>query len=63
MARFAVINGNKVINHIVAETKENAETATQALCIEVTDEIFDIGWDYIDGVFIEPTELGLNNVQ
>jgi len=57
MANFAVINGTKVINHIVAESINDAEQATNSTCIEVENGIhFDIGWDYINGVFIEPIE-------
>lgn len=37
MANFAVIENNKVINIIVAETKEIAEQLTEKLCIEYTD--------------------------
>jgi hypothetical protein len=38
MANFAVIENNTVINIIVAETKEIAETITGLLCIEYTHE-------------------------
>lgn len=55
MATFAVIHDNKVINVIVAETKEIAETVTGLTCIEYTEENpAGIGWGY-DGInFVEP---------
>jgi|LakMenEpi03Aug12_release.lakeMendotaPanAssembly.Ray.scaffolds.fasta_scaffold5825477_2 hypothetical protein len=34
MAKFAVINGNSVINFIVADSKEIAEQATKLVCVE-----------------------------
>jgi hypothetical protein len=34
MARFAVVNGNTVINFIVADSKEIAEEATKLTCVE-----------------------------
>ena len=56
MGNFIVIDDTKVVNFIVADSKEIAETATGLTCIEHTPEItFDIGWNYIDGVFSEPT--------
>lgn len=45
MPNFAVINNNKVINIIVADTKEIAEEATKYICIESdVAKIYDI-WD------------------
>ena len=38
MAFFAVLDGNNVINTIVAESKEVAETVTNATCIEYSDK-------------------------
>ena len=55
MANFAVLSGKNVINVIVASTKKNAELATNAECVEYTDENpAGIGWSYIDGVFVAP---------
>jgi len=49
---FAVIKDNKVINIIVAETKEIAEEATGHTCFEYTDSNpAVIGFGYADGVF------------
>lgn len=38
MAKFAVIDGNKVLNTIVADSKEIAEQVTGYTCIEFTSE-------------------------
>lgn len=48
MANFAVIDNNKVVNNIVADTKEIAEEATGQLCVEYTEENpahIGLGWD------------------
>jgi len=37
MPNFAVILDNKVINIIVADSKESAEQATNNLCVEYTN--------------------------
>lgn len=52
MANFAVIDGGKVSNIIVADTKEIAEEATNKLCVEYTDEspaCIGLGWDEATG--------------
>jgi len=55
MKNFAVISGSSVLNVIVATSKENAELATNAECVEYTEENpAGIGWSYIDGVFVAP---------
>jgi len=57
MANFAVIENNTVINIIVAETKEIAETITGKTCIEYTqDNPASIKYTYADGVFTAPVE-------
>lgn len=38
MAFFAVLNNNNVVNTIVADSKEIAEAATNATCIEYDSE-------------------------
>jgi hypothetical protein len=53
MAKFAVIDGNKVINTIVADSKAIAEEITGKTCIEFTTEPAESGGDYIDGIFIQ----------
>lgn len=48
MSNFAVINGGKVSNIIVADTKEIAEEVTGQLCVEYTAENpahIGLGWD------------------
>jgi hypothetical protein len=55
MKNFAVITSNKVINVIIAETKENAELGTDSECIEYTTENpVGIGWTYDGTNFIAP---------
>jgi hypothetical protein len=55
MKNFAVLSGNVVSNIIVATNKKNAELATNAECVEYTDENpAGIGWSYVDGVFVAP---------
>lgn len=50
MANYAVVQNDKVINIIVADSKEIAEEVTGLLCIEYTDESpAGIGWDW-DGI-------------
>jgi hypothetical protein len=48
MARFAVINDNKVINVIIADTLEDAVAATGFSCVEDNPEVpayIGLGWD------------------
>lgn len=45
MANFAVIDNNKVINIIVADSLADAEAVTSKTCIDYTD-----GWDYTNGI-------------
>ncbi len=45
MAKFAVLNGNRVFNIIIADTKEIAENITNATCIEILDS--NVGFGYI----------------
>jgi len=55
MATFAVIENDKVINLIVADTLAIAEEVTQELCVEYTDHnSVGIGWTYDNGKFIPP---------
>lgn len=53
--KFAVIENNVVINTVVADSVEIAETITGATCVEYTDEnVAHIGLGYVDGVFELP---------
>lgn len=55
MPNFAVINNNQVINLIICESKELAESITNFLCIEYTSENpTDIGWNYDGTKFVNP---------
>jgi hypothetical protein len=55
MANFAVIDNEKVVNVIVAESKAIAEEVTGFTCVEYTDsEAPHIGFGYVDGVFEQP---------
>jgi hypothetical protein len=56
MANFAVIDGENVINTIVAESKAIAEEVTEKLCIEFTTERIETGCKYIDGVLLPKTD-------
>jgi hypothetical protein len=62
MKTYAVIQNNKVINVIVADSKEIAEEVTNFTCIEYTsDSGVGIGWTYdgtnlVPPVIEEPTE-------
>ena len=57
MGNFAVFNGDMVINTIVAESKEVAESVTGRTCVEYTsDNPAFIGaiWNGESYVFLEP---------
>ena len=56
MAYFATLDeNNKVINILVAESKEIAEEVTGSLCVEYTEENpAIIGLGYSDGLFEQP---------
>jgi|688.fasta_scaffold346121_4 hypothetical protein len=46
MAKFAVLNGNKISNVIIADTKEIAENLTNTTCIEILDSNVGLGYIY-----------------
>lgn len=52
MAKFAVIDGENIINTIIAESKEIAEQLTGKTCIEFTTESAQVGGTYTGGLFI-----------
>ena len=52
MANFAVLDGENVINTIVAESKAIAEEVTGKTCVEFTTERAEAGGTYVGGVFI-----------
>jgi len=54
---FAVIQSERVMNVIVADSQEQAEFATDLLCVEIPEDCrAGIGWFYIDGVFVAPPQ-------
>lgn len=62
MPNFAVIDNNKVINIIVADSKESAEQATNSLCVEYTeDNPAYIGLSYDGLLFEQPESLSIEN--
>lgn len=53
MANFAILDGENVINTIVAESKEIAEQITGKLCIEFSEaDRAEVGGKYLNGIFI-----------
>ena len=55
MANYAVIQNDKVINIIVADSKEIAEQVTNLTCIEYTEENnAGIGWTWDGNNFTNP---------
>lgn len=53
MPRFAVLNGEDVLNIIVADSKEFAEELLNMTCIEITEaDSAEAGGFYIDGIFV-----------
>ena len=58
MATFAVLTNSVVSNVIVADSKEIAEEATNATCIEYTEtDTVNIGWTWDGITFTEPTVI------
>lgn len=52
MPNFAVLDGENVLNTIVAESKAIAEEVTGKTCVEFTTESAQAGGTYVGGVFI-----------
>jgi hypothetical protein len=52
MANFAVLDGENVLNTIVADSKAIAEEVTGKTCVEFTTERAEAGGTYVGGVFI-----------
>jgi hypothetical protein len=53
MANFAVLDGQNIINIILADSKAIAEDVTGKTCIEFTDEYAEPGGTYQDGIFFK----------
>lgn len=56
MPKFLVIENEKAINSIIADSAEIATQLTNRLCIEVEHKTGepDIGWYYINNQFVAP---------
>ena len=55
MKNFAVVKNYEVINLVVADSKETAESVTLLECVEYATHLdCGIGWTYIDGVLAAP---------
>jgi hypothetical protein len=55
MNDFCVISDNKVVNVILCETKEIAESITNTLCVKCPWGV-GIGWTYEGGKFVAPEQ-------
>lgn len=53
MTNFAVLDGENVVNTIVAESKTIAEQITGKVCVEFTIEPAEPGGTYVDGTFFK----------
>lgn len=53
MSNFAVLDGELVINVVIADSKEIAEEVTGMTCVEFTTENAEPGGTYSNGVFIK----------
>jgi hypothetical protein len=53
MANFAVIDGDNVLNTIVAESKAIAEEITKKTCVAFTTEPAEAGGTYVNNKFIQ----------
>ena len=53
MANFAVLDGENVLNTIVADSKAIAEEVTGKTCVEFTTENAEAGGTYVGGVFLK----------
>lgn len=53
MPNFAVLDGENVVNTIIAESKAVAEEITSKVCVEFTTENAETGGTYVNGIFIQ----------
>lgn len=56
MPKYLVIENEKAVNSIIADSVEIANELTGRVCVKVEHEIGqpDIGWSYINNEFIAP---------
>jgi hypothetical protein len=59
MSYFAVIEDNKIVNVIVADSKEIAEQVTSLQCVNVDGIDAGIGWSYDGTTFTSPYKPNL----
>ena len=60
MPRFAMMNGASVENVIMADNKEAAERSLRCTLIPLDDHSpVGFGWQFVDGVWVEPTPVEL----
>jgi hypothetical protein len=52
MTVYAVLSGTTIINKIVAESLEDAQSLTGYPCVEDPNNSSFIGGEYLDGIFI-----------
>lgn len=53
MANFAVLDGENVLNVILADSKTIAEEITGKVCVEFTTESAEPGGTYTNGIFLK----------
>jgi hypothetical protein len=56
MPNYGVVERNIIVNVIVAENKEIAETVTGRVCVELPHYDVGAGWTYEGGNFFAPIE-------
>lgn len=54
MANYAIVDNDTVINLIVAESLEDAESVSGHEAVEPVDGVPGIGWVRVDGVWTDP---------
>jgi hypothetical protein len=54
MANFAIVDNNKVVNVIVADSKEIAEQITGQEAVEIIDNILWVDWERVNGEWFPP---------
>jgi hypothetical protein len=50
--KFAVLDGDQVLNTILADSKAIAEELTGKTCVEFTDQPAEVGGTYTNGKFV-----------
>ena len=65
MSHFAVIEDNAIVNLIVAEDLETAESVSGKTCVEYNqDEVLPaIGWELVDGSVVDPNPKDIEYIE